>query len=80
MYIYEIAHYWYNEKEQIDVYGFSHVIHKEKYSNKEFSIMCEKARVELGKDTYDIGDYLISHFGFENMPVEARFEYDIDEE
>lgn len=80
MYIYEIANYWFNEKEQLDVYGFSHVIHEKKYSSEEFGVMCEKAREVLGKDTYDIADYLIKNYGFEKMSIEARFEYDVDEE
>lgn len=83
MYIYEIINYFYDEKESDNVYGYSYVIHKEKYSNKEFRYLCEEAKKQLGeKGIYgnDISEYLIKNYGFENMPIESSFEYDIDEE
>jgi len=79
-YIYELKNCWYNKDECDYVYGFLYVLSNKKYTYKEFEAMCEEARDVLGKDTCDIDDYLISHFGFEKMPIETSFEYEQDEE
>ncbi|MDV3428292.1 MAG: hypothetical protein LIR50_14945 [Bacillota bacterium] len=80
MHIYEIKTCWYNEEAKDDVYGFSYIISDKKYSHKEFSALCEEARNILGKNTWDIGDYLIEKYNFKPMPVQEYFEYDPYEE
>ena len=76
MYIYEIKTAWYNEEIQDEVYGFTHIISDKKYTHEEFVLLCEEARSALGKDTWDIDEYLIEKYKFKRMPIEASFEYD----
>lgn len=75
-YIYEVKNYWYDKDASDYNYGFTHVVSDKKYTYKEFAKMCEEAREILGKDTYDIVDYLIKNYRFESMPIEASFEYE----
>lgn len=74
-YTYEIKNCWYNKDESDYIYGFSYVVSDKKYTYEEFESMCEKAREVLGKDTYDIKEYLINSYGFKEMPIESSFEY-----
>jgi hypothetical protein len=83
MYIYEVTNYYYDENTLDNIYGFSYVVHKDKFTAKEFRYLCENALSELGrKDAYGdkVVKYLIDNYGFENMPIETRYEYDVDEE
>jgi hypothetical protein len=82
MYIYEITNYYYDEEEKDNVYGFAYVIHEKEFTSNEFVTMCEKAREKLVGGVYgdDICKYLIENYGFNNMPIKACYEYDIDEE
>lgn len=73
-YTYEVKNCWYDKDDY--VYGFTYVVSTKKYTYAEFESMCEKAREVLGKDTYDIGDYLIKNYGFKKMPIETSFEYE----